>query len=171
MSDHDEFLNSTMVEENDIIVLLDEGVFRDPEDTGLQRTVFQITISLPDKRRKTWTCNKTSRKRFIKAWGDDSANWVGKQVRITMTNQNVRGEMRDILWGWPVEGETPPKSTTEALKNYDTIVKKILEDKPSLTMKAVEKLVEDERAKAAGLLTEEAAAYLVATSLSVDLGK
>ena len=71
MSDHEEFLNATMLEEDDIVVLLDEGTFREPDDTGLQRTVFQIGVGLPDQRKKTWTMNKTTRKRLIEAWGDD----------------------------------------------------------------------------------------------------
>ena len=64
MSDHEEYLDSTMVENGDCVVLLDEGEFREPEETGLARTVFQIRVGLPDQRRKTWTMNKTTRKKL-----------------------------------------------------------------------------------------------------------
>lgn len=50
----------------------------------------------------------------------------------------------------------------------DEIVKRILALRPQLTREAVEKLIDEERAKAAGLLTEEAAAHLVASNLGLD---
>lgn len=64
---------------------------------------------------------------------------------------------------------TQPKPTVEDQKKYDSIVKRILETKPSLTMEAIEKLIEEEKTKAAGLLTNTAAAYLISTSLGVKL--
>jgi len=48
------------------------------------------------------------------------------------------------------------------------MIKRILALRPQLTREAVEKLIEEERAKAAGLLTEEAAAHLVASNLGLD---
>ncbi len=48
------------------------------------------------------------------------------------------------------------------------IIKKILALKPNLTEEAVRELIEQERAKAAGLLTEEAAAHLVASNMGIN---
>jgi replication factor A1 len=48
------------------------------------------------------------------------------------------------------------------------IIKKILALKPNLTEEAVIELIEKERAKAAGLLTEEAAAHLVSSNLGIN---
>ncbi|MBT7913519.1 hypothetical protein HN588_06395, partial [Candidatus Bathyarchaeota archaeon] len=48
------------------------------------------------------------------------------------------------------------------------IIKKILALKPNLTEEAVRELIEKERAKAAGLLTEEAAAHLVSSNLGIN---
>lgn len=48
------------------------------------------------------------------------------------------------------------------------IIKKILALKPNLTEEAVRELIEAERAKAAGLLTEEAAAHLVASNMGIN---
>ncbi|MCK4701992.1 hypothetical protein KAT55_01405, partial [Candidatus Bathyarchaeota archaeon] len=50
----------------------------------------------------------------------------------------------------------------------DDIIKRILRLKPNLTEVAVRQLIDEERAKAAGLLTEEAAAHLVASSLGIN---
>ncbi len=173
MSDHEEFLNSTMLEEDDIVVLLDEGTFREPEDTGLQRTVFQISVGLPDQRNKTWTMNKTTRKRLIEAWGDDSANWVNKKVQIKMTMQNVRGEMRTVLWGYPVEGDPIPqqgKIESPATK-ADEIIAKIQKAKPEMDPSKISELIETELKNSGGAFEEHVAAVLVARSLGVDLEK
>jgi ssDNA-binding replication factor A large subunit len=48
------------------------------------------------------------------------------------------------------------------------IIKRILALKPNLTEAAVKQLIEQERAKAAGLLTEEAAAHLVSSNLGIN---
>ena len=48
------------------------------------------------------------------------------------------------------------------------IIKKILALKPNLTEEAVRELIEQERAKAAGLLTEEAAAHLVSSNMGIN---
>ena len=50
----------------------------------------------------------------------------------------------------------------------EEIIKRILTLKPNLTEEAVRQLVEEERAKAEGLLTEEAAAHLVASNLGIN---
>jgi replication factor A1 len=50
----------------------------------------------------------------------------------------------------------------------DDIIKRILALNPNLTKAAVKELIDQERAKAAGLLTEEAAAHLVASNLGVN---
>jgi len=50
----------------------------------------------------------------------------------------------------------------------EEIIKRILALKPNLTEDAVIQLIEEERAKAEGLLTEEAAAHLVASNLGIN---
>ena len=118
MSDHEDFLNASMVKDKDILVVLDEGVFREPEETGLQRTVFQIRVELPDKRAKTWGMNKTTRNRLARVFGDSSENWVNRRVRVQVLQQNVRGEVKDVIYGWPIEEErrvqTPLQTKTVA---------------------------------------------------------
>jgi len=50
----------------------------------------------------------------------------------------------------------------------EDVIKRILAIKPNLTREAVERLIQEEKAKAAGLLTDEAAAHLVASNLGMD---
>jgi len=53
------------------------------------------------------------------------------------------------------------------MSGTDDIIKRILALRPQLTREAVERLIDEERAKAGGLLTEEAAAHLVASNLGL----
>jgi replication factor A1 len=50
----------------------------------------------------------------------------------------------------------------------EEVIRRILALRPELTREAVERLIDEERAKAAGLLTREAAAHLVASALGVE---
>jgi len=54
------------------------------------------------------------------------------------------------------------------MSSIEDIIKRILALRPNLTREAVDRLIDEERAKAAGLLTEEAAAHLVASNLGLD---
>jgi len=53
-------------------------------------------------------------------------------------------------------------------ESVEEIIRRILALKPELTREAVERLIDEQRARAAGLLTREAAAHLVASSLGVE---
>ncbi|MGD0803851.1 MAG: OB-fold nucleic acid binding domain-containing protein [Candidatus Bathyarchaeia archaeon] len=50
----------------------------------------------------------------------------------------------------------------------EDVIKRILAVKPNLTREAVERLIQEEKTKASGLLTDEAAAHLVASNLGMD---
>lgn len=50
----------------------------------------------------------------------------------------------------------------------ESIIKRILALRPKLTRETVKRLIKEERARAAGLLTEEAAAHLVSSNFGVD---
>lgn len=53
-------------------------------------------------------------------------------------------------------------------EGIEEIIRRILALRPELTREAVERLIDEERARAAGLLTREAAAHLVASALGVE---
>lgn len=54
------------------------------------------------------------------------------------------------------------------MSSTEDVIKRILAVKPTLTREIVERLIQEEKGKAAGLLTDEAAAHLVASSLGMD---
>ena len=126
MTDHEDYLSTSMVNEGDIIVLLDAGEFTENEKDGRKWEGFEISVRLPDGRFKKWAMNKTTRKRLSKAYGDDSENWVNKRVKIRITQQMIRGEIRDILWGYPIEEDvtrTPLTTNEDAELGTQPVVK------------------------------------------------
>jgi len=170
MSDHEEYLDSTLVENGDRVVLLDEGAFREPEETGLRRTVFQIGVGLPDQRRKTWTMNKTTRKRLAKAYGDDSAKWVNREVRIEILKQNVRGEVKDVIYGHPVEGvsiQHQGKIDSPASR-INKIIELIVQS-TGHSKKDIASMIAVEMENSGRFFGEDTAAVIVARNLGVDL--
>jgi hypothetical protein len=54
------------------------------------------------------------------------------------------------------------------MSGTEAIVKRILALRPNLTEEAVLRLIDEEKVRAAGLLTDEAAAHLVASNLGLD---
>lgn len=76
-----------------------------------------------------------------------------------------------LYWGQQPT-ETAPTPIVNAMKPQLTgtggVIQRILAMRPNLTQEAVERFIDEERAKAAGLLTEEAAAHLVASNLGLD---
>lgn len=173
MSDHDEYLNSAMVANGDIVVMLNEGEFIEPsEGSAITRTIFQINVKIPDGRLKIWTMNKTTRKNLAKVYGDDSANWVNKKVELKVTTQSVRGELRDILWGHPVEGDPAPAPTQAKItanEKGDAIIDQILKAKPDMTRSKVVELIATEMENSGGVFGKHVGAVLVARSLGINL--
>lgn len=122
-------MSADMVENGDLLTVVNEGRFLTADETPFKRPAFQIEIKLPSGNEKTWTMNKTTRKRLAAAYGDDSVNWVGRKVRVELLKQNVRGELKTVIYGHPVEAEekastdltkTEPKLTEEeALKRLE----------------------------------------------------
>lgn len=133
MSEHEEFLSAEMVKNGDLLEIVNEGRFLTADETPFKRASFQIEVKLPNGSVKTWTMNKTTRKRLAAAYGDDSREWIGKKVRVELLKQNVRGELKTVIYGHPVEAsptvnqkastgvaKTEPKLTEEeAMKRLE----------------------------------------------------
>lgn len=100
-----EFLRPEDVPDGTLVTVVNEGHYRSPEETPFGREVFEIRVRLPDGKEKLWTMNKTTQKRMVDAHGDDSRNWIGKKIRIELTKQTVRGELKTVVYGRPVEEE------------------------------------------------------------------
>jgi hypothetical protein len=113
LTDLEEYLTPDDVKDGDNVTFLDEGVYKNAQDTPFGRPVFQMSVKLPDGRVKIATINRTSRKELAKAYGDDTKSWIKRQARISKIKQNVRGELKDVLYFHPTQSVLKPTAQSE----------------------------------------------------------
>lgn len=102
--------------------------------------------------------------RIAENLGEDETTWPEKKLVCIGTQTYPGLGTKGLLWrGVPPGSKAEPASVDVV---GDTI-NKILAAKPDMTRNAVTKLIEAQKAKAAGLLTDEAAAHLVASDLNI----
>jgi hypothetical protein len=87
------------------VTIVSEGRIRPAEESRFGRETFELDVRLPSGEEKIWTLNQTTIRRLIEAYGDDTAGWVGKKVRLVVERMVVRKEPRNVIFGYPVGGE------------------------------------------------------------------
>lgn len=60
---------------------------------------IELTVELPDGLEYQWLPNKTSLKAIMGAYGDESDNWIEKEIKLYSLSQNVKGEMKEVVYG------------------------------------------------------------------------
>ena len=64
---------------------------------------YEIGIEMEGEEYK-WLPNKTSIRRLAKKFGRNSIeDWIGKKVKLYRTEQNIRGEVKGVVNGEPLE--------------------------------------------------------------------
>lgn len=102
ISDLDEYLHADAVETGEVIEITRKARYISSEESTFGRAYLEIPVRLANGKSKIWTPNKTTLKRMAKVFGDDADTWIGQKVRLEIVKQNVRGEMRDVIYGKPV---------------------------------------------------------------------
>ncbi|GAH72154.1 unnamed protein product [marine sediment metagenome] len=105
--------------------------------------------------------------RIAEDLGDNETTWTGQKIVCIGTQTYPGLGTRGLLWRGVKPGQKEPARAPVAAVDVDGIINKILANKPDMTRNAVMKLIEEEKAKAGGLLTDEAAVHLVASNLGV----
>jgi len=132
-----EWLRPSDVREGDIVTIADEGRNRSAEETPFGREVFEIGVKLPSGEVKLWTMNRTTQRRCAEAWGDETRNWIGKKVRIQLREQNVRGIMKTVIYGIPVEEELKAEAKPAAPSEAEETVTLTLSKEEAERLKAL----------------------------------
>ena len=96
------WLRPSDVKDGDIVTIVGEGQKRSANETPFKRAVFEIPVRLPSGEQKIWTMNRTTQRRCMEAWGNETRNWVGKRLRIKLKEQNVKGVMKTVIYGFPL---------------------------------------------------------------------
>lgn len=155
------FLNVKNTNVDDTVTI--QSIYRDDDTFDKAYVVIKGTYD-PTGEECNVRLGRQNVERIAEDIGDDETTWPGQKI-ICIGHQSYPGlGTKGLLWrGVRAGAASAPASAVTA----DDVINKILAAKPDMTKNAVLKLVEEERTKAGGLLTEEAAAYLVASNLGV----
>lgn len=87
------FLNAAYVVSNLVseIIILNEGkeVEKNFDNKKSKALELQVQVDAKDKPIKDWTLNGTSHATLIKCFGDETKNWIGKRVCITVAKTSL----------------------------------------------------------------------------------
>lgn len=99
----DMFLKSSDIDEGDLATIIKEPYIQAADKTrfGKERTVISVQLC-KDRRVYRWGLNTTRNDKLVLAFGADGGQWVGKQVRIKISEMNVSGVQKSVLYAVPV---------------------------------------------------------------------
>ena len=79
--------------------ILAEGDFEEMiQSDGKKEKKFVLPIKLSDGTDILYIPNSTSAKILRKRYGNDTAKWVGKKAAFCLIKQNVRGEIKEVVF-------------------------------------------------------------------------
>lgn len=97
----DTYLNALTIKplKDKTFKILAEGSYQKmPQADGTDREKFVMPIKLSDNTDILYIPNATAQKTLRKRFGNDTAKWVGKTAEFELIKQNVRGEIKDVVF-------------------------------------------------------------------------
>lgn len=92
-----DYISAAEVSTGDKIKFLNSG-----EPNEIQnRVVITFKVLTQKKEERKISPNKTSLRTLAKKWGLDTDEWIGKIATIQKNTENVRGEMKEVLYLLP----------------------------------------------------------------------
>lgn len=102
------YLKTENIKQGDIITLLDEGQFvasaKYTYENGEPRKDFLLKVKHNDSE-ADMRLNATNKKVLVKAFGDETKEWVGKTIRLTTADIMVSGKMMKTIVMAPIGGK------------------------------------------------------------------
>ena len=69
-----------------------------PQQGGEVVKKLVLPVKLSNEKIRNWIPNRTSLKVLVSKFSDDTDKWIGKAAEFEIAKQNVRGEMKDIIF-------------------------------------------------------------------------
>ena len=102
------------VQNGDKVRLLTEGKLdKMSSPDGKVKDVWRFDLQLSDGDTKSYTMNNTTIDNLTTEWGDDSSNWVGKDLKVWVVKQLAFGKMTNVLILSPYEWKSPSLNEQE----------------------------------------------------------
>jgi hypothetical protein len=102
------YLSADNIVNGDVLKVLTEG--ETIEGNWGPRLVLKVhhPKSVTAEKEYNWTMNKTTQKKCMEAWGNNTKTWVGKHILLEKVQQNIAGSLKWVIYGHPVEGADKP---------------------------------------------------------------
>ena len=97
------FASATDLKTGDVLTFKTPGQLKTAEETPFGREVFQIEVEMPNGEQKILTVNRTSIRNLSKVYGDETEKWVDEQAVVNILQQNVRGDIKDVVYLNPLQ--------------------------------------------------------------------
>ncbi len=97
------FLNAESAQDNDIISIVGKPVNEEKMNLKGQKylsTNIPIQINGKDK---IYSPSRETGNRFIKSWGKEMDNWLGKQATIKYVLKQIKGKTETYIEAYPLE--------------------------------------------------------------------
>jgi hypothetical protein len=98
-----QFLKSIDVNDGEILEIAEIPKVRPAEESKFGKMALHILVKLEDGSFRTYQPNKTTIAEFVKAWGKDLRDWVGKKFKVEIQKARVSGQLKEIIYGIPIE--------------------------------------------------------------------
>jgi hypothetical protein len=96
-----QFLKSIDINDGEILEIAEIPKVRPAEESKFGKMALHVLVKLPDGSLKTYQPNKTTIGEFVKAWGKDMKEWVGKKFEVEIQKLRVSGQLKEVIYGIP----------------------------------------------------------------------
>jgi hypothetical protein len=88
------------VKDGDMIVFVDGGKMHKYEDG---RQTIQFNVTCPNGKTKLLSLNRTSANNLSEVYGSATEEWQGRNAMVTIVKMNVRGQLKNVIYLFPVK--------------------------------------------------------------------
>ena len=99
----DDFLTAEHISEadknNPVYATIRDISFIEAADLPFESKVGKYELLLEIENSETkWLANKTSIRSLMSVFGNDTENWIGKQIKMWVVEQIIEGKLRNVIY-------------------------------------------------------------------------
>jgi len=104
----------------DLVKIVNEGNYSTIKTKdGNKKEVMKFDLELANGEVKEYTMNNMTTRNMVKAFGDETKNWIDKPLKTWIIQQLAFGEMIDVLILTPKSWKKATEGTTEEIPTIE----------------------------------------------------